>query len=49
MSEVPLQVMWKHLYEASFPMTQEQYNDQLDAVAWYSHTSQFKNNHFAEM
>ena len=26
------QVMWKHLDEASFPLSEEEYMDQLDAV-----------------
>jgi len=30
-----LEVMWKHLWEASFPMTEEEYDAQMDAVAWY--------------
>eukprot|EP00277_Geminigera_cryophila_P012280 CAMPEP_0179442940 /NCGR_PEP_ID=MMETSP0799-20121207/26397_1 /TAXON_ID=46947 /ORGANISM="Geminigera cryophila, Strain CCMP2564" /LENGTH=85 /DNA_ID=CAMNT_0021228507 /DNA_START=153 /DNA_END=410 /DNA_ORIENTATION=- len=30
-----LQVMWKHLWEQSFPMSEDEYNAQLDAVAWY--------------
>jgi hypothetical protein len=30
-----VQIMWKHLWEQSFPMTEEEYNNQLDAVAWY--------------
>mmetsp|Transcript_52666 Transcript_52666/g.105511 ORF Transcript_52666/g.105511 Transcript_52666/m.105511 type:complete len:162 (-) Transcript_52666:175-660(-) len=30
-----LQVMWKHLWEQSFPLTEEEYDAQLDAVAWY--------------
>ena len=29
------QVMWKHLWEQSFPMSEDDYNAQLDAVAWY--------------
>jgi hypothetical protein len=28
--------MWKHLWEKSFPMSEGEYNDQLDAVAWYT-------------
>ena len=28
-----LQVMWKYLEQKSFPLTEEQYNQQLDAVA----------------
>jgi len=30
-----LQIMWKHLWEQSFPMTEEEYDAQMDAVAWY--------------
>lgn len=27
--------MWKHVWEASFPMTEEEYDAQLEAVAWF--------------
>eukprot|EP00288_Rhodomonas_lens_P013424 CAMPEP_0177710628 /NCGR_PEP_ID=MMETSP0484_2-20121128/11435_1 /TAXON_ID=354590 /ORGANISM="Rhodomonas lens, Strain RHODO" /LENGTH=202 /DNA_ID=CAMNT_0019222319 /DNA_START=67 /DNA_END=675 /DNA_ORIENTATION=+ len=30
-----VQVMWKHVWEASFPMTEEEYDAQLEAVAWF--------------
>jgi hypothetical protein len=28
-----LHIMWKHLEQQSFPLTEEEYQDQLDAVA----------------
>ena len=32
-----VQVMWKYLEQASFPMTEEQYQEHLNTVASYLH------------
>jgi hypothetical protein len=29
-----MQIMWKHLEQASFPLSEEEYLDKLDAVAY---------------